>query len=112
MGFQTCLIATDNALISLLEQNGVAYVLLHVDYLLDRLTECETVFRSQITRLRDVFSVMIQGRINPILVSPEDMKSVLDEIIQKIPENLQLSFENDFNIWHVYKYSVTTVIMH
>ena len=85
---------------------------LHVDYLLDRLTECETVFCSQITRLRDVFSVMIQGRINPILVNPEDMMSVLDEIIQKIPENFQLSFENDFNIWHVYKYLVTTVIMH
>ena len=106
VGFQTRLAATDDALISLLEQSGVAYVLLHVDYLLDRLTECEMVFCSQITRLHDVFSVMIQGRINPILVSPEDMMSVLDEIIQKIPENLQLSFENDFNIWHVYKYSV------
>ena len=112
VGFQTRLAATDNALISLLEQSGVAYVLLHVDYLLDRLTECETVFHSQITRLHDVFSVMIQGRINPILVSPEDMMSVLDEIIQKIPENLQLSFENDFNIWHVYKYLVMTVVLH
>ena len=86
MGFQTRLAATDDALISLLEQSGVAYVLLHVDYLLDRLTECETIFHSQITRLHDIFSVMIQGRINPILVSPEDMMSVLDEIIQKIPE--------------------------
>ena len=26
--------------------------------------------------------------------------------------NLQLSFENDFNIWHVYKYSATTLILH
>ena len=112
VGFQTRLSATDDALINLLEQNGVAYVLLHVDYLLDRLTECEAVFRSQITRLRDVFSVMIHGRINPMLVNPEDMVSVLDEIIKKIPENLQLSFENDFNIWHIYKYSVTTVILH
>ena len=112
VGFQTHLVATDDALTSLLEQNSVAYVLLHVDYLLDRLTECEMVFRSQITRLHDVFSIMIQGRINPILVNPEDMMSVLDEIIQKIPENLQLSFENDFNIWHVYKYSVMTVILH
>ena len=112
MGFQTRLATTDDTLISLLEQNGAAYVLLHVDYLLDRLTECEDVFCSQITRLHDVFSVMIHGRINPILVNPEDMVSVLDKIIKKIPENLQLSFENDFNIWYIYKYSVTTVILH
>ena len=55
---------------------------------------------------------MIQGRITPTLVNPEDIVSVLDEIIKKIPMNLQLSFENDFNIWHVYKYSVTTLILH
>ena len=96
----------------LLEQNGITYVLLHVDYLLDRLTECETVFCSQITRLHEVFNVMIQGRINPTLVNPEDIISVLDEIIKKIHVNLQLSFENNFNIWHVYKYSVTTLILH
>ena len=112
VGFQTRLFVINDALTSLLEQNGITYVLLHVDYLLDRLTECETVFHSQITRLRDIFSVMIQGRITPTLVNPEDIMSVLDEIIKKIPINLQLSFENDFNIWHVYKYSVTTVILH
>ena len=56
--------------------------------------------------------MMIQGRITPTLVNPEDIVSVLDEIIKKIPVNLQLSFENDFNIWHVYKYSVTTLILH
>ena len=112
VGFQTQLFVTDDALTSLLEQNGITYVLMHVDYLLDRLTECEMVLRSQITRLHDVFSMMIQGRITPTLVSPEDIMSVLDEIIKKIPKHLQLSFENDFNIWHVYKYSVTTVILH
>ena len=96
----------------LLEQNGVTYVLLHVDYLLDRLTESETVFRSQITRLHEVFNVLVQGRITPTLVNPEDIMSVLDEIIKKMPVNLQLSFENNFNIWHVYKYSVTTLILH
>ena len=31
---------------------------------------------------------------------------------RKYPKNLQLSFENDFNIWHVYKYSVATVVLH
>ena len=93
-------------------KNSITYVLLHVDYLLDRLTECETVFHSQITRLHDIFSVMTQGRITPTLVNPEDIMSVLDEIIKKIPVNLQLSFENDFNIWHVYKYSATTLILH
>ena len=69
----------------LLEQNGVTYVLLHVDYLLDRLTECEMVFCSQITRLHEVFNVMVQGRITPTLVNPEDIMSVLDEIIKKMP---------------------------
>ena len=110
--FQTQLFVINDALTSLLEQNGITYVLLHVDYLLDRLTECEMVFCSQITRLHDIFSVMIQGRITPTIVNPEDIVSVLDEIIKKIPVNLQLSFENDFNIWHVYKYSVTTLILH
>ena len=50
------------------------------------------VLRSQITRLHDVFNVMIQGRITPTLVNPEDIRSVLDEITKKIPVNLQLSF--------------------
>ena len=112
IGFQTRLFVINNALTYLLEQNGITYVLLHVDYLLDRLTECETVFHSQITRMHEVFNVMIQGRITPTLVNPEDIMSVLDEIIKKIPVNLQLSFENNFNIWHVYKYSVTTLILH
>ena len=102
----------NDALTFLLEQNGITDVLLHVDYLLDRLTECEMVFHSQITRLHEVFNVMIQGRITPTLVNPEDIMSVLDEIIKKIPVNLQLSFENNFNIWHVYKYSATTLILH
>ena len=112
VGFQTRLFVINDALTSLLEQNSITYVLLHVDYLLDRLTECEMVFHSQITRLCDIFSMMIQGRITPTLVNPEDIVSVLDKIIKKIPVNLQLSFENDFNIWHVYKYSVTTLILH
>ena len=102
----------NDAITSLLEQNGITYVLLHVDYLLDRLTECETVLHSQITRLHDIFNVMIQGRITPTLVNPEDIRSVLDEITKKIPVNLQLSFENNFNIWHVYKYSATMLILH
>ena len=42
VGFQTRLFVINNALTSLLEQNSITYVLLHVDYLLDRLTECET----------------------------------------------------------------------
>ena len=102
----------NDTLTFLLEQNGITYVLLHVDYLLDRLTECEMVFHSQITRLHEVFNMMIQGRITPTLVNPEDIMSVLDEIIKKIPINLQLSFENNFNIWHIYKYSATTLILH
>ena len=112
VGFQSRLFVISDKLTFLLEQNGVTYVLLHVDYLLDRLTECETVFCSQITRLHEVFNVMVQGRITPTLVNPEDIMSVLDEIIKKMPVNLQLSFENDFNIWHVYKYSVMTLILH
>ena len=85
IGFQTQLFVINDALTLLLEQNGITYVLLHVDYLLDRLTECEMVFHSQITRLHEVFDVMIQGRITPTLVNPEDIMSVLDEIIKKIP---------------------------
>ena len=112
IGFQTRLFVINDTLTFLLEQNSITYVLLHVDYLLDRLTECETVFHSQITRLHEVFNVMIQGRITPTLVNPEDIMSVLDEVIKKIPVNLQLSFENNFNIWHVYKYSATTLILH
>ena len=113
IGFQTQLFVINDALTFLLEQNGITVcIVLHVDYLLDRLTECEMVFRSQITRLHEVFNVMIQGRITPTLVNPEDIMSVLDEIIKKIPVNLQLSFENNFNIWHVYKYSATTLILH
>ena len=75
LGFQTWLFVINDALTSLLEKNGITYVLLHVDYLLDRLAECEMVLCSQITRLHDVFGVMIQGIITPTLVNPEDIIS-------------------------------------
>ena len=45
-------------------------------------------------------------------MSPNEIKSVMNEIAQKIPIDLQLGFESDFDIWHVYKYSVTTLILH
>ena len=45
-------------------------------------------------------------------MSPEEIRSVLNEIARKIPVDLQLSFENDFDIWHIYKYSVTTLVLH
>ena len=45
-------------------------------------------------------------------MSPKEIKSVLNEIARKIPVDLQLGFENDFDIWHIYKYSVTTLILH
>ena len=36
----------------------------------------------------------------------------MNEITRKIPIDLQLGFESGFDIWHVYKYSVTTLILH
>ena len=50
--------------------------------------------------------------MTPVLVSPEEIRSVLNEIARKIPVDLQLRFENDFDIWHIYKYSVTTLVLH
>ena len=79
VGFQSRLFVISDELTFLLEQNGVTYLLLHVDLSIgDRLTECEMVFHSQITRLHEVFNVMVQGRITPTLVNPEDIMSVLD----------------------------------
>ena len=45
-------------------------------------------------------------------MSPEEITSVLNEIARKIPVDLQLSFENNLDIWHIYKYSVTTLVLH
>ena len=87
-------------------------MLLHVDYLLDRLTECEEILCSQILQLHDVLRVVTNGQITPSVVSPNEIKSVMNEIAQKIPVDLQLGFESDFDIWHVYKYLVTTLILH
>ena len=36
----------------------------------------------------------------------------MDEIAHKIPIDMQMGFESDFDKWHVYKYSVTTLILH
>ena len=36
-------------------------MLLHVDYLLDRLTECEEILHSQILQLHDVLRVVTNG---------------------------------------------------
>ena len=55
---------------------------------------------------------MTHGRVTPVLVSPEEIRLVLNEIARKIPVDLRLSFENNFDIWHIYKYSVTTLVLH
>ena len=36
----------------------------------------------------------------------------MNEIAWKIPIDFQLGFESDFDIWHIYKYLVTTLILH
>ena len=36
----------------------------------------------------------------------------MDEIAHKIPIDMQMGFESDFDIWHVYKYSATILILH
>ena len=45
-------------------------------------------------------------------MSPEELRSVVNKIARKIPVDLQFSFENNFDIWHIYKYSVTTLVLH
>ena len=110
--FKARLSAINEELIFLFKQSGINYVLLHVNYLLDRLTECEEILHSQILQLHDVLRVVTNGQITPSVVSPNEIKSVMNEIAQKIPIDLQLGFESDFDIWHIYKYSITTLILH
>ena len=45
-------------------------------------------------------------------MSPNEINSVMDEIAHKIPVDLQLGFESGLDIWHVYKYSVTRLILY
>ena len=45
-------------------------------------------------------------------MSPEELRLVLNKIARKIPVDLQFSFENDFDIWLIYKYSMTTLVLH
>ena len=87
-------------------------MLLHIDYLLDRLTECEEILHSQILQLHDVLRVVTNGQITSCVVGPNEIKSVMNEIAQKISVDLQLGFESDFDIWHVYKYLIITLILH
>ena len=79
--------------------------------MLDRLTECEEILCSHIIQLYDILTVVTNGRITPV-VSPNEINSVMDEIAHKIPVDLQLGLESGFDIWHVYKYSETTLILH
>ena len=48
--------------------------------LLDRLTECEEILHSQIFQLHDVLRVVTNGRITPSVVSPNEIKLVMNEI--------------------------------
>ena len=50
--------------------------------------------------------------MTPVLISPEEIRLALNEIARKIPVDLQLSFENDFDIWHVYKCSIAILVLH
>ena len=67
---------------------------------------------SQISQLHDILRVVTNGCITPSVVSPKEIKSIMDEIAHKIPIDMQMGFESDLDIWHVYKYSVTTLILH
>ena len=77
--FKARLSAINEELTYLFKQSGIDYVLLHVDYLLDRLTECEEILCSQIFQLHDVLRVVTNGRIIPSVVSPNEIKSVMNE---------------------------------
>ena len=112
LGFKNRLHVINEELIYLFKQSGINYVLLHVDYLIDRLTECERIFHSQITQLHEVLRVVTHGQVTPVLISPEEIRSALNKIARKIPIDLQLSFEDDFDIWHVYKYSIAILVLH
>ena len=96
----------------LLQRSGISYVIVHIDYLLDRLTECEEIMCSQISQLHDILRVVTNGCITPSVASPKEIKSIMDEIAHKIPIDMQMGFESDFDICHVYEYSVTTLILH
>ena len=54
-------------------------MLLHVNYLLDRPTECEEILHSQILQLHDVLRVVTNGQITPSVVNPNEIKSVMNE---------------------------------
>ena len=59
-----------------------------------------------------VLRVVTHGQVTPVLISPEEVRLTLNKIARKIPVDLQLSFENDFDIWHIYKYSVAILVLH
>ena len=61
LGFKNRLHVINEELIYLFKQSGINYVLLHVDYLIDRLTECEENFHSQITQLYVILRVVTHG---------------------------------------------------
>ena len=61
LGFKNRLHVINEELIYLFKQSGINYVLLHVDYLIDQLTECERIFHSQITQLHEVLRVVTHG---------------------------------------------------
>ena len=94
--FKAGLSTINEELIYLFKWNGIDYVLLHVDYLLGRLTECEEILHSQILQLHDVLRVVTNGWITPSVVSPNEINSVMNEIAWKIPVDLQLGFESEY----------------
>ena len=61
LGFKNRLHVINEELIYLFKRSGINYILLHVDYLIDRLTECEEIFHSQITQLHDILRVVTHG---------------------------------------------------
>ena len=52
----------------LLQRSGISYVIAHIDYLLDRLAECEEIMCSQISQLHDILRVVTNGCITPSVV--------------------------------------------
>ena len=55
--------------------------------------------------------VVTNGHLTPSIVDPKEMKSVLNKILNSIPIDMQLGFEENFDIWHVYTYSIATLLM-
>ena len=83
--------------------------LLHIDFIISKLQECETVLMGMINKLHSVVTTLQTNRLDPKLITPFEFRKMLAEIHKN--NNKFTPYFGD-SIWESYKFTKPFIFIH